>query len=254
MSIPDYISPVVGYCVWTWGAAGLKSLCGEPWHPGRALAARCRASTVVGRSRIKDDIHDAPHADCTCGIYAAKTLHYFRSAGCERHGIHGEVCLWGMVIEHELGCRAQFAYPKNLVLPTDTLPFTVGAIQDRLRELVAYGIQIFVEDDNGKILWWTKHSGLNPTRLDYLNGMGKQYYGRSKSDRIRKGDRVAVLGRGTAVVEQVNAKWIRAVVLNKCTLSIALGCISWDRQNRRWETSPSACVETDGRAFCNHRD
>ena len=48
MSIPDYISPIVGYRVWTWNTMGLKSLCGERWHPGQSLAARCRASTVVG--------------------------------------------------------------------------------------------------------------------------------------------------------------------------------------------------------------
>ena len=44
MSIPDYISPIVGYRVWKWDATGLKSLCGEPWHPSQSLAARCRAS------------------------------------------------------------------------------------------------------------------------------------------------------------------------------------------------------------------
>jgi len=48
MSIPDYISPIVGYRVWTWGTTGLKSLCGERWKPSQSLAARCRASTVVG--------------------------------------------------------------------------------------------------------------------------------------------------------------------------------------------------------------
>jgi hypothetical protein len=29
VKIPDYISPVVGYRVWQWNAAGLKSLNGE---------------------------------------------------------------------------------------------------------------------------------------------------------------------------------------------------------------------------------
>ena len=115
MSIPDYISPIVGYRVWTWNTMGLKSLCGERWHPDQSLAARCRASTVVGRGKATDDVHDAPHENCTCGIYAVKTLHHFRSAGYERYGIHGEVYLWGTVVEHELGYRAQFAYPKTFV-------------------------------------------------------------------------------------------------------------------------------------------
>ena len=132
MSVPDYISPIVGYRVWTWGTLGLKSLCGKSWHPGQVVAARCRASIVGGRGKAKDDLHDAPHEECTCGIYAAKTLHHFRSAGYDRYGIHGEVYLWGTVVEHELGYRAQFAYPKNFFLPPDMLPFTLGAMQARL--------------------------------------------------------------------------------------------------------------------------
>ena len=65
---------------------------------------------------------------------------------------------------------------------------------------------------------------------------------------LRKGDRVAVLGRGTAVVEHVNSEWIQAVVLSKCPLRIARKCIRWDGQNMRWETSPHACVETKAKA------
>ena len=63
-----------------------------------------------------------------------------------------------------------------------------------------------------------------------------------------RGDRVAVLGRGIAVVEQVDDKWIQAVVLNKCVLRIARKHISWNDQNMRWETSPHACVETHRKA------
>ena len=64
-----------------------------------------------------------------------------------------------------------------------------------------------------------------------------------------KGDRVAVLGRGIAVVEHVDGKWIQAVVWNKCALRIARKCIRWDGQNMRWETSPHACVETNGKSL-----
>ena len=120
MSIADYISPIVGYRVWTWNTTGLKSLCGERWHPGQSLAARCRASAVVGpivgRSEAADD-HDAPQANCTCGIHAVKTLHHFRSAGYERYGIYGEVYLWGTVVEHEFGYRARFAYRNSTTMP-----------------------------------------------------------------------------------------------------------------------------------------
>jgi hypothetical protein len=249
MSVPDYISPIVGCRVWTWDTAGLKSLCGERWRPNQSLAARCRASAILGRGKAKDGVHDAPHENCTCGIYAVKTLHHFRNAGYERYGIHGEVYLWGAVVEHEFGYRARFAYPKNFVLPPDTLPFTSAAIQARLQGLIAFGIHIFVGDANGNLALWTKHSGWNPTGLDYLIEIGKESYVRSPRDRtLMKGDRVAVLGRGTAVVERVSSRWIQAVVLNKCTLRIARKHISWDHQNMRWETRPHACVETNAKA------
>jgi len=251
MSIPDYISPIVGYRTWKWETTGLKSLCGERWHPGQSLAARCRASAVVGpivgRSEAADD-HDAPQANCTCGIYAVKTLHHFRSAGYERFGIYGEVYLWGTVVEHELGWRAQSAYPKNLFLSPDTLPFSLSEIQSRLEMLTTYRIDIFVADPKGNIPLWAKESGYRPAGLDYLIERSKQDHDRRRQERtLKRGDRVAVLGRGIAVVAQVGGKWIQAVVLNKCVLRIARKHISWDDQNMRWETSPLACVEANGK-------
>jgi hypothetical protein len=252
MSIPDCISPIVGYRVWTWGTTGLKSLCGERWHPDQSLAARCRASavvgTIVGRSEAADD-HDAPQSKCTCGIYAVKTLHHFRSAGYEQFGIYGEVYLWGTVVEHELGWRAQFAYPKNLFLSPDTLPFTLTEIRPRLQALTLYGSDIFVLGNGETISLWGKSSGFDPAGLDYLIEIGKEYYVRRLRDRIlKRGDRVAILGRGIAVVEHVNSKWIQVVVLKKCRLRIARKYIRWDDQNMRWETSPHACVETNAKA------
>jgi len=249
MSVPDYISPIVGYRAWKWNTTVLQSLCGEPWHPRQSLAARCRHSSVVGpivgRAENAHDAHDAPQEKCTCGIYAVKTLDHFRSMGYERFGIHGEVYLWGKVVEHELGYRAQLAYPKNLFLSPDTLPFTLATIEARLRGLVAYGICIFVADANGNIPLWTKHSGLDPTGLAYLIERSKQDHDRRRQQRtLKKGDRVAVLGRGIAVVEHVDSTWIQAVVWNKCELRIARKEIVWDERNTRWEANPSSVSQT----------
>jgi len=163
MSIPDYISPVVGYRVWTWNVLGLKSLCGMSWHPGQSLAARCKASTVVGtlidRAKAAGDSHTAPQENCTCGIYAIKTLHRFRSAGYERYGIYGEVYLWGTIVEHELGYRAQFAYPKTFVLQPGAMPFTLAEIWPRLQALTLFGSDIFVLGNGETISLWSKSSG-----------------------------------------------------------------------------------------------
>jgi len=167
MSIPDYTSPIVGYRVLTWGNTGLKSLCGKQWHPGQALEARCKASAVVGtiagRTERANDTHDAH-----LWHLRSQRAPLLPQQGYDRFGIHGEVYLWGKVVEHQLGYRAQFAYPKSLVIAPDMLPFSSAPIQDLLRGLVAYGIDIFVADDNGSIPLWTKHSGLNSGGLDYL--------------------------------------------------------------------------------------
>ena len=77
---------------------------------------------------------------------------------------------------------------------------------------------------------------VDPTGLDYLIEIGKESYVCSPRDKLlKKGDRLAVLGRGTAVVERVNSGWIQAVVLNRCTLMIAHNNIRWDGRYMLWE-------------------
>ena len=252
MNVPDYISPVAAYRVWQWDTAGLKSLCGEPWHPGQPLAARCRvysAGTIVGRAEAAHDAHDAPQADCTCGVYASKSLEHLRTTGYARYGIHGEVYLWGTVVEHEQGWRAQLAYPKNLFLSPDALPFTVAEIQSRLRMLITYRIDICVADPKGNITLWAKDAGYSPAGLDYLIDSGKEYYVRRHRDRtLKKGDRVAIIGRGIAVVEQVDGKEVHAVLWNRSMLRIGRKEIVWDEGNRRWEARAQSSVVEDCRS------
>jgi hypothetical protein len=50
-----------------------------------------------------------------CGIHAIKNLYQYKPY----YGkllIRGQVYLWGLIVEHELGYRAEFAYPKCLYL------------------------------------------------------------------------------------------------------------------------------------------
>jgi hypothetical protein len=239
MNIPDYISPVVGYRVWRWNAAGLKSLNGEPWFPGRPLAAGCRAAargTIVGRTRAVHGAHEPPHSDCTCGVYAAKNIEHLRQFGYERRGIHGEVYLWGTVVEHKLGWRAQFAYPKSLFLAPDAIPFTLREIAARLKTLIAFGVDIFILGDHESIRFWKNGSGFDAAGLDYLIKKRKEYYVRRQRERtLKKGDRVAVLGRGIAVVEQAGNKEVVVVLWNRLVLRIARKDIVLNQQNKRWE-------------------
>jgi len=248
MSIPDYISPIIGYRVWKWENTRLKSLCGERWYAGQSLAARCRASTVVGtivgRAEAVHDAHEAPQTDCTCGVYASKSLEQLRTTGYERYGICGEVYLWGKVVEHERGWRAQLAYPKNLFLPLPLGPCRLDEVESRLGTLATYGCDIHVLGEEGNVPRWIRGSGYDASGFDLLVQRCKSWYARRCQERrIKRGDRVAILGRGIAVVEHVDSRWIQAVVWNKCELRIARKEIVWDERNMRWETDANAPFE-----------
>ena len=237
MNIPDYIMPVVGYRVWSWDAIGLKSLNGELWMPGQPLSAACR--TLAGRAEDGLAVHDAPQMNCTCGVYAAKSLDCLRALGYMRYGsIYGELYLWGTVVEHQLGWRAQFAYPKKLVLPLDMVPLSMGAAESRLTTLSAYSCDIFVHGKTENVPLWLTESGYDAVGLNLLIQRSKVWYSRRAEERrIKPGDRVAVLGHGIAVVEQADHNQVHAALWNRNLLRIGRKQIVWNEQNMRWEAA-----------------
>ena len=237
MNIPDYIMPVVGYRVWLWDAIGLRSLNGELWMPGQRLSAACR--TLAGRAEDGLAVHDAPQTDCTCGVYAAKSLDCLRALGYMRYGsIYGELYLWGTVVEHQLGWRAQFAYPKKLVLPIDTVPLSVGAAESRLTTLAAYSCDIFVQHKERTVPLWHSKTGYDAVGLDLLIQRSKVWYSRRAEERrIKPGDRIAVLGSGIAVVEHADRNHVHALLWNRASVRIGRKQIVWDEQNMRWEAA-----------------
>ena len=242
MRAPDYISPIVAWRVWRWDAARLKSLNGEPWSAGKALAARCRArsyGTLVGCAEAAHHSHDLPQIECTCGVYAAKEREHLRSMGCPRYAIEGEVYLWGTVVEHELGFRAQFAYPKSLFLPPELIPSGAKALEARVGALAVYDMDIFLIVGCGQTIPLCRRgSGFDAAGLDYLIGTSKQYYERCRQERtLKKGDRVAVLGRGIAVVEHADDKEVHALLWNRIMVRMRRKDIAWNQQNMRWEAN-----------------
>lgn len=242
MTIPDYISPIVGHRVWQWDAAGLKSLNGEQWVPGRRLTALCRADAtgvISGLSRFMQHPGQPPHANCTCGVYAAKTLERLQQCSYGRFGVYGEVYLWGTVVEHERGWRAEFAYPKAFILAPSVLPFSLSTIDARLRTLTAFGTDIFILQEYQRIPLWRKGSGYDPAGLDYLTANRATYYVRRLHElTIRRGDRVAILGHGIGVVKDTGPKEIMVVLGKSAPLRIARKEIVRDHQNNRWEWKP----------------
>jgi hypothetical protein len=234
MNVPDYISPIIGYRVWRWDDAGLRSLNGKPWSPCKPLAAKCGAGKA-------HDAHEVPQTDCTCGVYAAKNLEHLRQLGYEGRGIRGEVHLWGTVVEHELGWRAQFAYPKTLFLSPELIPSDTKEMEVRLGALAAYDIDIFIGGGRESIRLCRRGSGFDTAGLDFLIGKRTQYYVRRQRDRtLTRGDRVAVLGRGIAVVEHADETEVHALLRNRIMLRMRRKDIVWNRKNIRWEAKVSA--------------
>jgi hypothetical protein len=134
MAAPDVGHAVVGYRAWRvspheeldprWphrargepGRHRLFSLTrGKKWPARRALQAECRSYGSMGP---KHRPPGSPKVNCWCGIYAYKTLdaHRVLSHVVDDNVILGEVNLWGRVIEHLYGWRAQCAYPRRLLL------------------------------------------------------------------------------------------------------------------------------------------
>jgi hypothetical protein len=156
MKIPDYVAPIVAYRAWRWTPSALTSLNGEFWPPNQSVKANCTRSP---------NSHAPPHVDCTCGIYAAKSLDHLRMMGYADLGVCGEVYLWGTVVEHRFGWRAQFAYPKTLLVAPESLLFgrfvrrELSADElESLKILTAYGADVLVSGENENFPLWTKES------------------------------------------------------------------------------------------------
>lgn len=89
---------------------------GDPWAPQRTFAAECPD-------------HRRPAPSCGCGVYAVTTreaaLGWARWAqsALPHPIVLGRVQLWGRVLPHSAGYRAELAYPYELeVLPGEGLP------------------------------------------------------------------------------------------------------------------------------------
>lgn len=163
MIVPDYFEPLVAFRSWRVQANGLLSglAVAQPWVPRRALAAVCNGHGQARTGDIAahlsaDGWKDAPVMGCVCGIYALKShgtaeqeLSRWRSetAGgflnirvpsTAAYAI-GEVSLWGTVIDHPLGYRAQFAYPKAVTV------YGSQELADRVATL--YGVSVERADE-----------------------------------------------------------------------------------------------------------
>lgn len=163
-----FSSPIVAYRAWQFHGSTLESLNNDLWQPGKPIRASCV---------LKDPEHEAPAEGCSCGIYAVKRPDAFSAVV----HIYGEVYLWGEVIEHELGYRAEYAYPKTFVVyPRESTVLGESRlledeIEARIGQLTAYGVDVLVVDDptsRDTVPIWRPGSGytMPPTLVwAYLN-------------------------------------------------------------------------------------
>ncbi|MEK7501166.1 MAG: hypothetical protein AAB642_03520 [Patescibacteria group bacterium] len=128
----------------------------------KPMESICVPPTFLERIRmikLKWAKHGAPDPVCQCGFYGAKTaedllcgfdLSVLRTRLGWRPLAVGRVALWGRLIEHEQGYRAQFAWPVEIwVFGFTHLPLLY--CYDRLyRDEIPYDlIQMFLNDHCG---------------------------------------------------------------------------------------------------------
>ena len=127
MAAPDYAGALIGWRVWCVFRRGdelrlASVIADDVWPSGSALVASCRAHELPSSRLVRPDRsrHGAPHEACTCGIYAARdaaavwTYLRGRDDADTVARVLGRVLLWGRVVEHESGWRAERAYPLEL--------------------------------------------------------------------------------------------------------------------------------------------
>ena len=114
-AVPDSIEPVTGWRAWALarspdGRPELRPIiyAGERWLAGAVARAECPPHASSG--------HHAPEADCSCGLYAVDGLDRLPAVTGRDVTVIGSVSMWGTLIEHESGLRAEFAYPDRLRL------------------------------------------------------------------------------------------------------------------------------------------
>jgi hypothetical protein len=114
-AVPDSIEPVTGWRAWALaqtpdGRPELRPIiyAGERWPAGEPARAECPPHASSG--------HRAPEADCSCGLYAVDGLDRLPAVTGRDVTVIGSVSMWGTLIEHESGLRAELAYPDRLRL------------------------------------------------------------------------------------------------------------------------------------------
>lgn len=259
--VPDtYIEPFTAYRAWNWTEDGkLTSLNHAEWTPLRAFEATCNyaddhrsmvaaASTPAAKKFWEEHAHHVPDPDCTCGMYAGINMQHMIDIGYVERGIHGEVSLWGRLIRHELGWRAQFAYPKFFVVPANMVPYKVEEAQKRLAMLVEFDVDIYIQSEREArvgqqtIPLWMPGYGYSAQGTEFLIERWKKWNDTKIVRTLAVGDCIAVFsdvnGGGIGVVKEIRGDNVYFTLFRPNDVYYKrLKDIVWNEQNWRWEVS-----------------
>lgn len=259
--VPDtYIEPFVGYRAWNWTEDGkLTSLNKEPWTPKVAFQANCHfvddhrsmvaaATTLSAKKFWEEHAHQVPDPDCTCGMYAGINMQHMIDIGYIERGIHGEVSLWGRLMRHTLGWRAQFAYPKYFVVPVNMVSYNAAEAQERLATLVEFGVDIYLQPEREArvgqqtIPLWVRDYGYSAQGTEFLIERWKHWSSKKVVRTLAVGDRLAVFsdanGGGIGVVKKIDGGDVYfSLFTPRDMYRKPLKDIVWNDRNWRWETS-----------------
>lgn len=102
--------PIIAYRAWGVVNGLLSSVAtsSQSWPRLRPFHAVC------AKQERGIEAHEAPDEGCMCGIYAMRTVEALVDTLHYRPMILGRIALWGNVVVHEDGYRAEYAYPQLL--------------------------------------------------------------------------------------------------------------------------------------------
>jgi hypothetical protein len=184
-------------------------------------------------------------------MYAGINMQHLIDIGYINHGIHGEVYLWGRLYRHSLGWRAQYAYPKNFIVPPDMVPFSMADIEKRIQTLIDFDVDIYLQVDRearvggANIPLWMKDYGWSQQGIAHLIDMRKRWYeskprirGIAVGDRIATPDGIGIVCQISFDTRQVDdAENVYYVLYNRQLYRIPLKAATWSDRNWRWESS-----------------
>jgi hypothetical protein len=259
--VPDtYIEPFTAYRAWNWTSEGLTSLNKELWTPNVAFEATCHyredwksMAAAAPTEKVKQfwlaKEHYCPDSGCTCGMYAGINMQHLIDINYIQRGIHGEVHLWGRLYRHTLGWRAQYAYPNFFVVPANMVPFRFDEAQERLKALVEYDVDIWLQPEREarvgqeKIPLWIRDYGYSQQGISFLIEKRQKWYSGEKAvHTLAVGDRVAVFsdvnGGGIGVVREIDGDEMYYTMFSlNVIFHKKVKDVVWNERNWRWETT-----------------